>query len=484
MKVSSNGFPIELKKIGRIKAYRNFLKKRKVKLNLLKSIRNLRFLPATDKSSYISHYKRQDLFLNGKIPPMIYASSGSSGQPTFWFRGDEQERVGGEIHRLILDKIFNIKKHEKTLVVICFSMGVWVAGNYTLASFREVSRRGYNLSVISPGTEREDIFNILKNLAPEFENLILAGYPPFIMDIISDSIKMEIKFKNKKVKIITAGDKFSEKWRADLLHLLKINDRHNNSLVSIYGSADVGILGHETPLTILLRKEALSNEGLWQELFGEVTGDPPAIVQYHPSEIKFEAIQGELVLTAKTALPLVRYNIHDTGKILTLNNLKTILKKHHLINRASKFGLDYWKLPVLILTGRTDVAVTFYALNIYPENISSSIADPRISKFLSGNFSTFNKTYNKSKTQKLYIKLELANTKVSENKIERLVTKVVVENLSKLNIEYRKLCSVIGKKAKPVIIFTKPNETNLAANKERKVLYIRGKKPRMVLASN
>ncbi|MEK7650490.1 MAG: hypothetical protein AAB364_01305 [Patescibacteria group bacterium] len=434
----------------------------------------------TDKASYINKFRPESLLFKGKVPPMISASSGSSGQPNFWFRDDKQEEVGGEIHRIILDKIFDINKKDSTLVVICFSMGVWIAGSYTLSSFRYTARKGYSLSVISPGIDKEDTLNILKNLAPRFKNLILAGYPPFIMDVINDAAKEGIELKNRKIKIITSGDKFSEKWRSDLLAMLNEKDM-NASLIGIYGSADAGILGHETPLSIFLRRETLANKALGQELFGDRVGPIPALVQYYPSEVNFETVSNELVLTTKTAMPLMRYNIHDTGRTLNYAEIKNILDKHNLTKKAVKFGLNYWKLPLLILSGRTDVAVTFYALNIYPENIKSSIEDPRITKFLTGNYSAFSKTSEKSKTERLYIKLELANPKINGKKIHRLVTNVLVEKLSELNIEYRKLRSAIGKKALPVVIFTNPNDNGLNNINERRLLSLNGKKPKVIL---
>ncbi|MEK7138513.1 MAG: hypothetical protein AAB787_03325 [Patescibacteria group bacterium] len=483
MKLQSSKFAIDFKKIKNIKAYRSFLLSHKVKLKSLKSVRDMALLPITDKSNYINKFKPEDLLFKGKVPPMISASSGSSGRPNFWFRGDEQEEVGGEIHRIILDKIFNIEKKDSTLVVICFSMGVWIAGSYTLSSFRHVARKGYNLSVISPGIDREDTLNILKNLAPRFKNLILAGYPPFIMDVINDASKKGIKLVNKKVKIITSGDKFSEEWRSDLLSMLNMKDA-DTPLVSIYGSADAGILGHETPLSIFLRKEASKNGALRRELFGDFAGPIPAVVQYYPSEVNFEAVSNELILTTKTAMPLMRYNIHDTGKILNHAEIKNILEKHGLTKRAIGFGLNDWKLPLLVLSGRTDVAVTFYALNIYPENIKSSIEDPRITKLLTGNYSAFNRTSDKSKTEKLYIKLELADSKINRKKIHRLVTNVLVEKLSEFNIEYRKLRSAIGKKALPVVIFTNPDDNGLNNTNERKLLSLNGKKPRVILVKS
>ena len=162
-------------------------------------------------------------------------------------------------------------------------MGVWVAGNYTMASCRHLFKKGYNITTITPGVEKGDIFNALKELAPRFKNLVLVGYPPFIMDVIHESFKKGIKFDNQNVKILTAGDKFSESWRDSVLKLINKKDEPD-SLVSIYGSADAGFLGHETPLSIFLRRESLKNKKLYKSLFGDA-GILPGFVHYHPSYV-------------------------------------------------------------------------------------------------------------------------------------------------------------------------------------------------------
>ncbi|MEK7066767.1 MAG: hypothetical protein AAB949_00105 [Patescibacteria group bacterium] len=461
-----------------VPAYRNVLKNHGIDPAKIKTLDDFKTLPVINKKNYIYEHSLTDVFPDKIIPPMAYASSGSSGKPTFWFRGDEQEEMGGELHEVIFSKIFKIKKNEPTLVVICFAMGVWVAGNYTMASCRHLFKKGYNITTITPGVEKGDIFNALKELAPRFKNLVLVGYPPFIMDVIHESFKKGIKFDNQNVKILTAGDKFSESWRDSVLKLINKKDEPD-SLVSIYGSADAGFLGHETPLSIFLRRESLKNKKLYKSLFGDA-GILPGFVHYHPSYVFFEEISGELVFTINTAVPLVRYNIHDTGKVISHEEIKEILKELNLEKEAQAHGLSDWNLPFTVIKGRSDVAVTFYALNIFPEHILAGIQNKKVSKFLSGTFSAYNKTVNKNRTQKLYIKLELAKGVKMSHDVFRLVSRSVVENLIKLNIEYRKLYQVIGTKALPTVSFTSFGDQSFISHEIKGVLNIKGKKPRFI----
>jgi len=206
----------------------------------------------------------------------------------------------------------------------------------------------------------------------------------------------------------------------------------------------------------------------------------PGIVQYHPSHVFFEEVNGELIFTIDTAAPLVRYDIHDTGKTISYEEIRRTLKELGIEQEAKKHGLDEWKLPMVVIKGRTDVAVTFYALNIYPEHIQAGIQNRKVAKFLSGTFSAYNKTVNKNRTQKLYIKLELAKGVKMSQDIIRAVSRSVVENLIKYNIEYRKLYHTIGPKALPIISFSSFGDKSFISHEIKGVLNIKGKKPRFI----
>ncbi len=474
----TTAFKLFRKAASKVPAYKAFLKRQHVRADQIKSPNDFTTLPLMDKKNYLHRYQYRDLFVSGKIPPMAYASSGSSGKPTFWFRGDEQEQIGGDIHEKIFKKIFRIKKNEPTLVVICFSMGLWIAGNYTAAACRFLARKGYLLTVITPGIEKTDVFNTLKDLAPHYKNIVLAGYPPFLMDMINDCKTQKISL-NRKLKILTAGDKFSEAWRQAIFELVGIRDYYH-SLVSIYGSADAGVLGFETPLSIFLRKTALTNKSLYRDLFGTETV-LPALVQYDPQNIFFEQAEGELVFTTATSAPLIRYNIHDLGRIITYEQIKALLIKYHLLKAGKPLGLKDWKLPFVVKTERTDVAVTFYALNIFPEHILAGIKDQKVSKFLSGNFFAYNKQLHHNKVQKLYLKLELAEglKKLNEKNMS-LIRDTVLRYLIALNMEFRKLFSAIGEKALPVVYFSRFHDKKFATSGTNGILNIQGKKPKIL----
>jgi phenylacetate-CoA ligase len=435
-----------------IPAYKDFLRAHHITPGLVRTYADFAQVPVMGKKEYLYRYPVHDLFPGKKIPPMVYASSGSSGHPTFWFRGDDQELAGGYIHETIFTDIFGIDKESETLVVVCFSMGIWVAGNYTLASCRRLSAMGYAISTVTPGIEMEDILTVLKKLAPQFKHVILAGYPPFLMDVVTAARKEKISLP-ANTKFITAGDKFTEEWRDTFLGLVDAEDPLR-SIISIYGSADAGVLGYETPVAIMLRREANRSPAFRTALFGE-EAILPALVQYDPATIFFEEKDGELLFTANTGTPLIRYNIHDIGTIVSWEEMNALAKKFKIRGDMQAGGSSEKKLPFIIKKGRNDVAVTFYALNIYPENIKAGLTDKHIKHLVSGQFFAFNKDVTRNKKQKLCFNIELAQGVRLNATIQRAIEKAIMENLIATNIEYRKLTSAIGKSAIPqVTLFT------------------------------
>lgn len=460
-----------------VPAYGDFLRHQGLDKNNIKSQKDFFKLPITDKKNYLQKNNFFKLIPKKQKLPIAYASSGSSGKPSYWFRSKKQEIDGGKIHERIIRDIFQIKKEDKVLVVICFSMGVWVAGNYTLECFRWLAEKGYNITTITPGIEKHDILNILKNLAPNFKKTILAGYPSFIMDLLVETKKQKIPI-TKNIKILTAGDSFSEKWRDEALKYLgpKAN---RTSIVSVYGSADLGVMGFETPLSILIRTASVKNKLFKEKLFG-TNEKLPALVQFVPDHVYIESIENELVFTADTVMPLIRYNIHDTGEVVSFTDMIKLLRSFNLLNEAQRLKLTDWKLPFIIKKGRTDVAVTYYALNIYPEHIEAGLKNSEFSKSISGNFRAYNETEKNEKKENLIIEVEIKKNLKNYTKILEKISSSVLHNLIKLNIEFRKLYNTLGVEALPKIkLVNDVFQNNTTAKKT--LLYVSGKKPKIVM---
>jgi phenylacetate-CoA ligase len=402
--------------------------------------------------------------------------------PTFWARDLNQEKTGGELHDIIFQNIYGLDKNKSTLAIICFAMGVWVAGGFTLASARWLAdNEKFQLTSITPGIDKADILAILKNLAPRFEQIVICGYPPFLTDVIKEAKKNKINF-NKKLFILASGEKVSEEWRSLTFSLLN-KKPDNKSVINVYGSADAGAMAFETPLTICLRKLSLINPQLYKKLFENQTVTP-GLYQFNPKHIYFESVNNELLLTADTASPLIRYNIHDQGRVIEHNELAAILENHGIKNNKLSKLLKQWNLPLIVVKSRTDVAITFYSLNIYPEHFKVVLESKKLTTKFTGKFFVFTKTkMTGSASESLHINIELRAGLKPSKKTAELCQKLILESLIKNNLEFRKLFASMGKSARPTVTILPFNSPNLMPKNNKVLGYQTGKKAKIILNS-
>ena len=456
-----------------VPAYRQILSRSNIAANGITDEEHFKLLPILDKKNYIQAFPSSKLLPYQALPPIAYASSGSSGKPSFWFRNNLQETAATMAHEAIVRDTFHIKKKDPTLVIICFSMGVWVAGNSEAAAFSGLCKLGYALTVVTPGIEKQDIFHVLKNLSPNYKYVILAGYPPFISGILHDCKETGIKV-GKNFRILTSGDTFSEHWRDTVMELTGIASPQY--ILSVYGCADASMIGCETPLSIFIRRQARDNRALSQSVFGSGATEP-AFVQYNPNYIYFEQLLNELVLTVNAGIPLVRYNLHDLGHVLNYPAAVEALRNFKLYDKAKKTNLIDWRMPFLVKKGRSDVAVTFYALNLFPENFKTGLEDMRMKKLFTGSFVAYNSEAKNHKTHNLHLALELKPNYRPSKQILEISKNIITENLLKTNIEYHKLFNTIGAKALPIIHLKKFGSVTVP---KTGLFYVHGKKPRLI----
>lgn len=436
-----------------VPAYKSYLDNHNIEPSTVLNLAEFQKVPPVDKKSYILKYPLTMLFPNNKIPAMGHSSSGSSGTPTLWFRGPKQRKIAARIYEQIFSKIFNIKKEEPTLVLICFAMGMWVAGTYTLIACQDISQKGYQITTFSVGMDSEAICDILKNTAPLFKNVILIGYP-FFFDLVFEEVLKKKILIPKNIFIATAGDKFSEDWRKNLLNKISKPFEQANRVINFYGSSDAGILGYETPLSIAIRQETLQNLSLYKEIFKE--SDPsvlPTLIQYDPNHIFFEEKESELLLTADLDCPLIRYNIHDRGKVISFSQMKNFLISSMSESCFQRMANTSWKLPFLVIDTKTDVSVIFEAVKIYPEQIKLGMNNPKISRFLSGSFITYVKK-NIRNENRLYFELELA---VGINELSQTtkqeISNCIVRQLEICNSEFRNSMATLPYLTFPIFYF-------------------------------
>lgn len=429
-----------------VPAYKNFLRKNKISPGKIKTAEDFKSLPPVSKKNYLAEYPIEKLSWGGKLnKALVYTStSGSTGTPVYFPRQEDLHWQSSILHEFFL-KNGNIDKKHPTLAIVGFGMGVWIGGLITYKAFEIAAQRGdYPLSIITPGVNKTEIINALKNLSPHYKQTILAGYPPFVKDVIDSACAQGIDFKKINLRLLCAAEAFTENFRDYLADKSHIKNIYLDTM-NIYGSADIGSMAHETPLSILIRRIALKKPDLFCDIFGQIT-KTPTLAQYNPLFISFEEVNGEIFLTGDSVVPLIRYAIGDNGGVLTFGEISAKLNKHgiDIKKEAQKEGLGecLCEMPFVYVYERNDFSATLYGLQVYPESIKDIFIENNFSPYLTGKFTLVTK-YDSNQDQFLEINIELQKSKIVSHAFEKKIYDRIIKTLCQKNSEFRELFSHI-----------------------------------------
>jgi len=361
-------------------AYRDFLERHGVRPDSVKTVEDfLARVPVMDKESYLRRYDLRALTGEDGLAKAycIQRSSGFSGKPTYWPRLGHEASTAVSRFQLIWDLYIN-PGDCPTLMVVTFSLGSWQSGTelFRLGTELVVHRRRH-LTVIAPGENLPETLEILCTLGPHFGQWFIVGNPPFLKRMFEEG--QGVDWRGRRVIVGTGAEATTEAWREWVCARLGVDpDREPIRVINCYGSSDFGLdTATETPLSVAIKRRALRDPNLAEELFGR-TGNLPNLYQYDPIRTYFEEIDGELVVTMWSAVPLIRYNIHDAGRVLSYQRVMDALKVHgcgDLADQVRRLGYHIIKAPFLWTDGRSDGTVSIGGANVFPGNIETAILE-------------------------------------------------------------------------------------------------------------
>ncbi|MFZ0255390.1 MAG: phenylacetate--CoA ligase family protein [Gammaproteobacteria bacterium] len=425
-----------------VPAYRAFLAEHHIEPARLQTTADFCRLPLTTKANYLQRHPLAHLCRGGRIEScdMIAASSGSTGQPTFWPRFISDELTIAVRFEQIFHDSFHADQY-RTLAIVCFALGTWVGGMFTAACCRYVAAKGYPITVITPGNNRAEIARVVRELAPQFEQSVLLGYPPFLKDVIDGGIAEGIDWLPLKIKLVTAGEVFSEEWRRLVCERAgAANPCHDTA--SLYGTADAGVLGNETPLSVHIRQFLAKTPAAARQLFGE--SRLPTLVQYDPLARYFET-QPEadgngqtLHFTGNNGVPLIRYHIADDGGLIDYQQMRRFLADwgfDPLVEFVNHGARGVRELPFVFVFGRSNFTVSYFGANVYPENISVGLEQPRVREWVTGKFVLQSKEAIDTAAH-LAIAVELAPGVEADNAKRDVIADSILTHLLRLNSEF------------------------------------------------
>ncbi len=437
----------------RVPAYKKFLKQHKLDPKSIKTIADFPRVPLISKENYLKKYPYQELFWDGQVAKggWTYSStSGTTGEPFFFPRTIEQDQQYALSAELYLRHNFKIHKRS-TLYINGFAMGPWIGGVFTYEAIRILSQRGgYDLSIVNAGVNKNEIIKTIKKLGKQFDQVIIAGYPPFVKDTVDAGTAQGLNWKDYKIGFVFSAEGFSEGFRDYVLECAGIKE-HLFSSLNHYGTVDLGTMSHETPAAILLRRLALKNPKMEKELFG-MSWRQPTLTQYLPELFYFEQVDGNLICSAASGIPLVRYDLKDRGGLLSSNQLKKQYKKE-----LRKVG-DVWNLPFVHVLERSDMVVSWYGANVYPEHVKEAHYHRGVRDNLTGKFN-IRVIESKGHNSVFEIHSELRSGSKHDKKLIKQLKKVILEVLMLKNSEFRNSYNAIAKKNRDIRVILHENQS-------------------------
>lgn len=417
-----------------VPAYRAFLGEHGIDPAAVRSIDDFRALPLLTKDNYLRRYPLAQLCRGGELAgcDMIAVSSGSTGEPTFWPRSIADEVAVTTRFEQVFHDSFDAAERT-TLAVVCFALGTWVGGMYTASCCRHLAAKGYPITVITPGNDVDEILRVVTALGPDFDQVVLLGYPPFLKGVVDAGLARAVPWPDYHVKLVLAGEVFSEQWRTLMGERTGSANPCFDS-ASLYGTADAGVLATETPLSICIRRWFAQHPAAARERFGQ--SRLPTLAQYDPGSRLFETHGTTLVFTGDNGIPLIRYHIADTGGLMPFDGMLEFVADHGFDPVAELGGRrGVRELPFVHVFGRSHFTVSYYGANIYPENIAVGLEQPSIAAWVTGRF-VMESREDADRDRYLAIAVELAPGVAASEQIRDAVAQSIVAQLRRLNSEF------------------------------------------------
>jgi phenylacetate-CoA ligase len=439
---------------ARVPAYAQFLKEHRFSPSSVRSFSDFPKIPPLNKDNYLRKYPKEMLCWDGEFAAgqwVISTTSGSTGQPYYFPRERSQDWQYAVAAELYLRNNFQI--HEKsTLYIVAFPMGAWIGGLFTYEALKIVAENGgYDLSIITPGIHKQEVINAVKQLGGSFDQVIIGAYAPFLKDILDDGKREGIEWDTYDLGFVFSAEAFTEKFRDYVLGVTKPKNQLTATL-NHYGTVDLGTMSHETPESIFIRRRLVDN-GALSAVFPEPRRQP-TLTQFNPELFYFEEEAHNLLCTAYSGIPLIRYDLKDYGGVISRTDLHRKMSNIDLPLEASlrQSGCAdlTWNLPYVYVYERNDFSVSYYAFLIYPDMVRRVLQTEAYEDVLTGKFTMFS-DYDDEGRQRLNIHMELKHGIAPDKRIAASLQSAIHDNLVQESSEYRETHKMVGEDVRPNI---------------------------------
>jgi len=300
-----------------------------IKPSDIKSLKDLRRLPFTNKVDLRDNYPFNLFAVPMEQVVRIHASSGTTGKPTVVGYTRRDINTWAE---LMARSLAAAGAHKNDIIHNAYGYGLFTGG---LGIHYGAEKLGASVIPISGGNSKRQIV-----IMQDFGSTVLTCTPSYALSLAETAEEMGVDFKQLKLKVgIFGAEPWSEKMRDDIERKLNIQ------AIDIYGLSEV--IGPGVSIECLEAKRGLH---IFEDHF------IPEIIDPKNGEVLPYGQKGELVFTTitKEAFPLIRYRTRDIS-VLYAEPCKCG-RTHVRMERAS---------------GRSDDMLIIRGVNVFPSQIES-----------------------------------------------------------------------------------------------------------------
>ncbi len=390
-------------------------------------------VPLTDKKTYLLKHPYKDLLADNYNDCFaIFSSSGSSGRAFYWpqLRDDNQDGIARL--RGFLESTFHIHE-KKTLAIVGLALGSWIGGEHFSWALKNVAATSaYPFSLFSPGNLHDEIIDMIHSSDAFVDQMLLLVCPSAIGHLRLRAEEQGRPLPMQKLRFLVVGEPFPEDMRSELTTACGCPA----PVLSIYGSADTGVLGFESPATAAIR-DLLTCRPELAKAFGFERTVPHFFHQADPS-VFIEDIEGELCVTKWQGIPLIRYNLHDAVCLIRWESFALQIaeqlpaaspERQQLITAAQL-------LPDLIaITGRSDSCLLLCGTNLTEAMLDTAIHTVSKSEALTGKYRA--QCIQDSQRQRLKLTLEYKSAESDSDALPGHIYPKLIESIGRVQPEFQ-----------------------------------------------
>jgi len=314
---------------AKVPFYKKTFDKAKIRPSDIKSLKDLRRLPFTNKVDLRDNYPFGLFAVPMEQVVRIHASSGTTGKPTVvgYTRRDINTWAG-----LMARSLAAAGAHKNDIIHNAYGYGLFTGG---LGVHYGAEKLGASVIPISGGNSKRQIV-----IMQDFGSTVLTCTPSYALSLAETAEEMGVDFKNLKLKVgIFGAEPWSEKMRDDIERKLSIQ------AIDIYGLSEV--IGPGVSIECLEAKRGLH---IFEDHF------IPEIIDPESGEVLPYGQKGELVFTSitKEAFPLIRYRTRDISVLYA---------------EPCKCGRTHVRMERV--SGRSDDMLIIRGVNVFPSQIES-----------------------------------------------------------------------------------------------------------------